>query len=658
MKKEINRKLEFGILESLLEEMNEYERRCPADLEIFCQKAIYYFMLGETEQALYHLQKALEINPYYIDALYNMGIIYEQMGEFGKAYECFFKGLKLDGDQTECRIELNKAEQSIKQSEKAPEEKLQEMEYIAAQKKTGFGTQLILNWITSKEKGVGTRLITNSDYYIAEYTRLGFGVEEVGAFYRRVELRKIVSEGNSLQTNYKEPYYLPIALEKMGLMGMKSSEKSFSMLQPKETFFGYRMKEPMHLVVMSENKILMAEPILLKKDPAKKSLVLSIFVDGLSQSFLEEYGLENCMPKTYRYFSDGIYCTNFYSTGEWTYPSMAAYFSGQYTVDHKMFYPDYDYCLSKDIKVLGECLKEAGYHTAKIDGDWRTNPDYGHVRGMDRVLSATYGEAMHIKEVIYEAMDHLETMKETNQYLYLNIGELHDIVDNYKLPMDVQMQIDLEDLQDERFSGTTSVKQQFNQAKKNRYRQQMKYVDRYLGIFFDYLRENFAEEEILVTLFSDHGQGFLVPNGEFFLSDERSKVPLLIKGASKEWTICNELMSIVDYLPILGKLAGFEVDLTGRRSRLPRFFGGEHTHKYIVSESLYPGDTYKIALRNEELIFFFESKQVVQKDARVDLSEYEYSIKTPEGEEVKDACKIQECLDYVLEHIKHFRIYK
>lgn len=661
-KMEISNRLEYGKIEGLLKEIENLAWENPADLEVYCQKATYYFLMAEYEKAISELKSALLLNPYYIDALYNLGVVYRELRNYGLAQEYFYKSAQLDREQPELVVEFQNNIKTIKSEldKVSTMEEYKELEksvkYIAENQESRFGIGVIAPWSYEKERNYGCFLATNLNYYIAAYTRLGFP-DIPSIQHTRVELRKKMEIGNRLEIDIKEPSYLPVLLEDTGNIQMRIGREKYNMHQKQKNFIGYRIDKPIQLETEDGGNILIAEPILLKKDKNKKSLILTIFVDGLSQAFLEENGFENSMPRTYRYFSDGIYCTNFYSTAEWTYPSMAAYFSGQYTVDHKMFYPDYDYRLPEDIKVLGEYLKEAGYHTAKIDGDWRTNPDYGHIRGMDRVLSATYGEAMHIKEVIYEAMDHMETMKETNQYLYLNIGELHDITDEYKLPMDVQMKMKLEDLQDERHSGSTSVKQQFNQAKKNRYREQMKYVDRYLGILFDYLKQNFSEDEILVTLFSDHGQGFLVPNGGFFLADERSKVPLLIKGASKEWTVCNEPMSIVDYLPVLGKLAGFEVDLKGRRSVLPQFFGGEPDRKYVVTESLYPGDTYKIALRNEELVFFLESKTPVQKDARVDLTEYDYSIETPNGEVIKDEDKLRECINYVMEHIKYFRIY-
>ncbi|RRD92129.1 hypothetical protein EII17_14365 [Clostridiales bacterium COT073_COT-073] len=661
--KEIKQKIEATEIEQWPELIDRYEAVCPDDLEIFCMRALYFYANGDYQQAISLLTEAERRNPYFTDALYNLAMIYQAEGDLIKTYEYFYKLCQLEEEVKSHQQDLDNIVellQEIHQTLSSAEEIRHfqgQLQSLQNQINIGFGRNLIKPWNYGQAKKIGTCLRTNPAYYIASYTRLGITAEEPNIINTRVEIRKMAEIGEKIYIKQRGAYCLPLVTEDNQEITMLVDGQSYQMKQNALNFSNYRLEVPAYLSSPAGGGIIVAEPIPLQKKPDKKSLVLTVFVDGLSQAFLEEYGFAECMPKTHRYFADGIYCTNFYTTGEWTYPSMAAYFSGQYTTDHKMFYPAVDYRLPENVKVLGECFKEAGYHTTKIDGDWRTNPDYGYIRGMDRVLTATYGEAMNIKEVIYEAMDHMRAMKETNQYLYLNIGELHDITDNYKLPFDVQMNMDLVDLQDESNTGTTSVKQQFNAAKKRRYYQQMHYVDRYLGILFQFLEEEFAGEDILVTLFSDHGQGYLVPNGEFFLADERAKVPLLIKGASREWTVCEEYMSIVDYLPVIGKLAGFEVDLNHRRSQLPAFFGGQPERKYVHTESLYPGDTYKIALRNADLTFFFESKAAVQKDARVDLSEYEYSLQTPQGGVLDDPAKAQECLDYVMHHIRHFRIY-
>ncbi len=664
-KKEIQEKLSQGSAAGLLREIEAYEAQCPYDLDSLSMKATYFMLLGELESAIAILQDGLKKNPYMLDFLYNLGVLYEINGDFFRAYEYFYQmnlienkggqGISAELNRLDAKISL-KIKQINSQEEIATIK--QQVAELRQKINENFNLTLIMPWSYAKQKEFGIRLKTNSDYYIAPYTRLG-ALQTPSIAYDKAELVKVLMQGKHLKIEIDQPSYLPILLKQSGIFTIECGGASYQMFQHFESFHYYYVDRTLEISVAGdENEIIVGNPIPLTAERNKKKLILTIFVDGLSQAFLEENGFQESMPKTHRYFSDGIHCMNFYSTGEWTYPSMAAYFSGKYSVDHKMFYPNIDHRLPEDVMTLGECLKQAGYVTAKIDGDWRTNPDYGYIRGFDRFLSGVYGEEMNIKDVISEAMDHMEALKDTNQYVYINIGELHDIGDNYKLPFDVTKRLAFKDLQDERNTGTTSVKQQFNAAKKRRFQEQMRYVDRYLGILFDYLEENFGKEDILVTLFADHGQGYLVKNEDFFLADERTKVPLLIKGASTQLTICHEYMSTVDYLPILGKLAGFDVDLTNRRSVLPLFFGGTKKRKFTVSESIYPGDTYKIALRNEEMTFFLESKEVLQSDARVRLEEYACRLQTPTGEEIQDDALKQECIDYVMEHIGYFRIYE
>ena len=661
-KQEIQESLSQGVAEGLLSEIEAYEQANPFDLDAVSMKATYYMLTGEIERAIGLMHEGLKKNPYMLDFLYNLGVLYEISGDIYQAYEYFARLCLIETGQLESP-ELKRINLKMElQGQRATNEEIEEIRLKMRKLQQGmddfFGQRLMDIWSYSGEKTLGVRLKTNSEYYIAGYTRLGILLAERSVPYDQAELRKVLTQGNSVKVEIEEPSLVPVLLKRTGNFEIKCGQERFQMYQAYEAFHCYPTDRDLEISGEEGMQIVVGQPMPLTAKPNRKKLILTIFVDGLSQAFLEENGFAESMPKTYHYFADGIRCTNFYSTGEWTYPSMAGYFSGQYTVDHKMFYPKVDYRLPENVELLGECLKRAGYTTAKIDGDWRTNPDYGYVRGFDRVLSGVYGEMMDIKQVISNAVDHIDALKESNQYVYINIGELHDISDNYKLPFDVQAHLTLSELQDERVTGSTSVKQQFNGNKKRRYQEQMRYVDRYLSFLFNYLDETFAPEDILVTLFSDHGQGYLVPNSGFFLADERTKVPLLIKGADMQPGVCPEYISSVDYLPILGKLAGFSVDLTGRRSVLPVFFGGSEKRKFTVSESIYPGDTYKIALRNEDMVFFFETKETVQKDARVSLAEYSCSLRTPAGEEIRDEALMQECLRYVAEHLGYFQRYE
>ena len=68
---------------------------------------------------------------------------------------------------------------------------------------------------------------------------------------------------------------------------------------------------------------------------------------------------------------------------------------------------------------------------------------------------------------------------------------------------------------------------------------------------------NFEENEIVITLFADHGQGYLVRPEEEFLCDERTKIAFMTKGGGVSGKT-EELISACDYTPIICKLAGIE----------------------------------------------------------------------------------------------------
>ena len=54
---------------------------------------------------------------------------------------------------------------------------------------------------------------------------------------------------------------------------------------------------------------------------------------------------------------------------------------------------------------------------------------------------------MRTEQVMCDAIEHIETFKETNQYLWLTAGDLHDIADEVSLVSSVNAHIDAYDRQ-------------------------------------------------------------------------------------------------------------------------------------------------------------------------------------------------------------------
>ena len=407
--------------------------------------------------------------------------------------------------------------------------------------------------------------------------------------------------------------------------------------------------------------IFIGNPIPNFKFNNNKDLILTLFIDGLSQTVIEENGgLKKLMPHTYNFFKDYMYCDNFYTTGEWTYPSIASYFTGQYTTKHNLFHPNINISLKKDTKILSEYINNKNYFSSKIDGDWRSCFPYGYHRGFDYICyEPSIGETMNAKEISSLLIDHIETFKSTNMFIHTCIADLHDIADGHNLYFPIQAKESYEEkpINSNYVFGETSVRNNYDENKIKSYIRMMKYIDIHLRSLYCYLEDNFNLDNVTVALISDHGQGFLVKPDEEFLSDGRIKVPFLIRSKETKGLKCNELMQNVDYIAVLDKILNLGVNYKNIDANLPSCLGGKE-RKYTYSESLFPDAPYRSLINTKEYEFFFETKENVQLDGRVLLDDYRTHLKNRETkEDIENDEILKKCINTVFDHMKYHRIY-
>lgn len=147
-------------------------------------------------------------------------------------------------------------------------------------------------------------------------------------------------------------------------------------------------------------------------------------------------------------------------------------------------------------------------------------------------------------------------------------------------------------------------------------------MDRNLAQLFTYIEEHYAEEEYLVSVYSDHGNSiFSTPvNGVMDVIAENSTRALwMMRGAGvPAGRIVNELTSTADLYPTLGALCGFPVaeDIDGN---LPAVFGGKERDA-VYSMSMFPGQTYKLAVRTYDYALRLETQDPVDEDGTVDFA--------------------------------------
>ena len=418
-------------------------------------------------------------------------------------------------------------------------------------------------------------------------------------------------------------------------------------------FYYYKVKSGDEVLIKSNKNFIIGDIIKLKLNKSKPKLILNIFIDGLSQKFIEKNKLEEIMPNTYKYFLDGAINNNCYSSGEWTYVSLASHFTGLSTVNHMVFHPNINTDNIKKLDLYTEIFKENGYNTAKIDGDWRSCPKIGYVKGMNRYVYQPSIRGMHVNEVIDEAIEHIEAFKETNNFLWICIPDLHDIADEYETRLSTQIESDINVRVNNKTIGT-SVKKKYDIGKIERYRIQLKRIDRYLKIIYDYINDNYKNDEVIVSIFSDHGQGYFIEDGKDMLEEERVKVPLMIKGKNISSGQYDEMIQAYDMYRIILNAIGIE-DKFNNDANLPKYFGGNKERDYTISESIFPNETYKATINDKYYKFFFESKEKVTIDGRVKLRKHNIKLinkKNDEDETLKEIDIAEKYSNIIIEHIK------
>lgn len=158
-----------------------------------------------------------------------------------------------------------------------------------------------------------------------------------------------------------------------------------------------------------------------------------------------------------------------------------------------------------------------------------------------------------------------------------------------------------------------------------------------------------------MALFSDHGQGFLIPEDGQFLGPERTNIAFMFRNGQLKGET-EEVMSSLDYTAILCKMAGIAYCEQGVEGRTPRIFGGSG-RRWALTESLHPKDYYRAALVSEKYRFYFCNPIPVGYDGRFEIGDYSICLTDKEGRNVYAEDVEKECLDIIMRQIANLCIY-
>lgn len=637
-----------------------YKKEYPADMDVIAMETIYELYSGNLDSALQHALEGVRKYPTSADLYYNLGNVYESRAEwfwawfsYGRAY-MIYTYERDDKREKFGLLDLMKHCRGL--YEASPEtEQYEDFEEIL---RTAFGLfdisfrdskQLILGkyfWESVLEKRYAGVFW---DYFELSGNTHKDVIHTKGEFLQVTEGQnfEVASEGSEV--------LLPIAVENDNTFHkMVCGEESYSICQKYSKHFNY-YRIPSDSKIYSSGKAYYGKPIFLHQEADKKRLVLNIFLDGLSQCILDGEGFEQIMPHTARFFKEGTVCERTYTSAEWTYPSIASYVMGLDTTHHMLFHNEIDGAMPKEYPTLAEYFQEKGYFTSMMNGDWRIIPTYGHARGYDQFIYQHLWTGFRTERMVGEVIDHLEAFKETNQFLWMTIGDLHDVADDLDMPTSVQSGLSVKNRTIEEV-GPTSVKQGYSPNKRIMYERMAARIDVLLNIIYQYIENHYKNEEILISLFADHGQGYLIPPGGHFCSEGRSKVAFMFRGGKVKKQCCKEVISTSDYIRIMCSLADIEMKDIKIDGVLPKAFGGSG-REYALTESIHPGDPYNAAMYTDDNIFYFHNPSPVQNDGRFYLEEYKTKLTDLRGNPVDDADMYEKYLAIILEHIAPLRIY-
>ena len=676
LKKEtIEQLLSCGEYEKCEEELAEYKKQCPYDRDLLFFECLLHLMSGNLEMAEQKAAVGIRKYPTSYEAFYYLGSVYEARGKALKALKCYYTSLFLidylkqnkRSIEKDIRNQIDILEKIVK---KDIEAYIQDKNLTQLRKVSSFNSRIENMWGKHEKapRDVDS-LIVGKEYWVSDDDQRYIGVyrspnpdfigeSNMSLVRTQAEFLKFVIKGNfyELPDKYEE-YLLPVASseDKNIHAFVEEGQKHFIVQYFGKHFNYYRVKK--HTRIMSEGETYYGTPVPLVHSKDRKKLVLSFFVDGLAQEVIKGKDFEKLMPNTYQFFKKGVVCSQAYSCSEWTFPSLATYESGLNTLNHMMFHNTLDGELPLDVPTLSEYFKKKGYYTSKLDGDWRCIYSYGFARGVDQYVYHIQSMGARAEQEIINIIEHLEAFKETDHYLWMTVGDLHDIADGLDLSVAVQKNLSLTEREYEE-KGKTSVKQSYSSKKTAMYKKTIQYFDMLFGLLYSYIENNFGEDEILISLFADHGQGYLVPDGHHFLSKERTKVAFMFRGGDVESQFTDELISTADYLPIMCKLAGIEYNEKIIDGRLPKVFGGAKEKEYVITESLHPGDVYSAVANTSEYEIYFDNTEDTDEEGRFILGDYKVYGYYHDGRKIQDEDILEKYKKIFLDRIAERIIYE
>ena len=407
----------------------------------------------------------------------------------------------------------------------------------------------------------------------------------------------------------------------------------------KWAFSYFRLTETTRLTATGDAPYAVGTPIRLGHSPDRKKLVLNLLVDGLSWN-VARTRFPDCMPNIARFFARGVIFDQHFSTSECTYPALPVIETGRYPHHTQVFNESDSHELPLSFRTLSECMAERGYYCAAPMG--ASDSVYcGALRGYALVNAVSW--QLSSAEGVDRTIMQLEAFREADQFLYLHTTDVHPWnAKGFRFHPAVETQLPLDKRLFEPDEHVASVRLPNLAIYREQFWQSLTHVDRMLGYLLSYIEEHFDEDEYIVNLYSDHGNSvFSVPTDGMVdvIGENSTRAVWMMRGAGvPQGVVSDELTSIADIYPTLGALCGFPVspDIDGN---LPALFGGTERDA-VYSMSIFPGQTFKLAVRTHAHTLRIETPALVDEDGTVDFTNSAIAI-YPRDRDLEDGYELE-----------------
>ena len=371
----------------------------------------------------------------------------------------------------------------------------------------------------------------------------------------------------------------------------------------------------------SEQNFIVGRPIAVNRKSSRPRLVLNILSDAMPWQILCSCFPEQ-MPQTAHFFARGTIFDQHFSVAEYTSPSFATIETGMYPQHSQLFNNKITVTLPEDYITLSEQLRNKGYATANLIGTGE-GLYTGVLRGYDRVLTSAYRQPNY--EAVERVIRHLEGLGDADNFILIHSSDVHPWPSPmFQYPTTAQAHLPLVARLTETIETPPSPYLRPCPLNQEAFWMGVRELDRTLGMLFSYLEQNYAPDEYIVNLYSDHGVSIFSEH-PYIVDPYLTGATWMMRGAGiPEGVVSRELTSAVDIYPTLGHLLDFPVDdyIDGV---LPRTFGGQG-RDITFSNSLFPTKPYFLAARSAAHTFCLETEEPVEMDGTVDLAKAKHAI--------------------------------